>query len=124
MGTFLRLSAAPRHCSNSKHARSRDRSADLNRAINAESANLQRAVAASARQLEAIEALEADGRLAASHTWSESLRRPRDIPRRASRSWPTLELHVPPCNERWPDREACSSWGDEVGERLPTHWRA
>jgi DNA-binding protein WhiA len=37
---------------------------DLNRVINAESANLGRAVAASARQLQAIDALEADGRLA------------------------------------------------------------
>lgn len=38
---------------------------DLNRVINAELANLARAVAASARQLEAIEALASDGRLAA-----------------------------------------------------------
>lgn len=38
---------------------------ELNRVINAESANLVRAVAASARQLEAIDAVEADGRLAA-----------------------------------------------------------
>jgi hypothetical protein len=37
---------------------------DLNRVINAESANLQRAVEASARQLEAIEMVAADGRLA------------------------------------------------------------
>jgi hypothetical protein len=37
---------------------------DLNRFINAESANLQRAVAASARQLEAIEMVASDGRLA------------------------------------------------------------
>jgi hypothetical protein len=37
---------------------------DLNRVINAESANLQRAVAASARQIEAISAVESDGRLA------------------------------------------------------------
>jgi DNA-binding protein WhiA len=36
---------------------------DINRVINAESANLIRAVAASARQLEAIGLLEADGRL-------------------------------------------------------------
>jgi len=36
---------------------------ELNRVINAESANLQRSVAASGRQLAAIEALEADGRL-------------------------------------------------------------
>jgi hypothetical protein len=37
---------------------------DLNRVINAESANLGRAVAAAADQLEAIDTLEADGRLA------------------------------------------------------------
>lgn len=37
---------------------------DLNRVINAESANLQRVVAASARQMEAIDMLAADGRLA------------------------------------------------------------
>ncbi|TME82632.1 MAG: DNA-binding protein WhiA [Chloroflexi bacterium] len=37
---------------------------DLNRLLNAESANLQRAVAAAARQLVAIDRLEADGRLA------------------------------------------------------------
>lgn len=37
---------------------------DLNRVLNAESANLQRAVAAAARQLDAIDALEGDGRLA------------------------------------------------------------
>jgi DNA-binding protein WhiA len=37
---------------------------DLNRVINAESANLARAVSAAARQLEAIDTVEADGRLA------------------------------------------------------------
>lgn len=37
---------------------------DINRVVNAESANLQRAVVAAARQLRAIELLEADGRLA------------------------------------------------------------
>lgn len=37
---------------------------DLNRVINAESANLQRSVAAAGRQLAAIEVLDADGRLA------------------------------------------------------------
>lgn len=37
---------------------------ELNRVINAESANLSRTVAAAGRQLEAIEALTADGRLA------------------------------------------------------------
>ena len=37
---------------------------ELNRVLNAESANLQRAVGAAGRQLAAIDALEADGRLA------------------------------------------------------------
>jgi DNA-binding transcriptional regulator WhiA len=37
---------------------------DINRVVNAESANLQRAVLAASRQLRAIELLEADGRLA------------------------------------------------------------
>jgi hypothetical protein len=37
---------------------------ELNRVLNAESANLQRSVAASGRQLAAIDALDADGRLA------------------------------------------------------------
>jgi DNA-binding protein WhiA len=37
---------------------------ELNRVLNAESANLQRSVEAAGRQLEAIDALEADGRLA------------------------------------------------------------
>lgn len=37
---------------------------DLNRVLNAESANLQRAVSAAGRQLDAIAALDADGRLA------------------------------------------------------------
>ena len=36
---------------------------ELNRVLNAESANLQRAVAAAGRQLDAIAALDADGRL-------------------------------------------------------------
>jgi len=37
---------------------------ELNRVLNAESANLQRAVAAAGRQLDAIDVLDADGRLA------------------------------------------------------------
>jgi len=37
---------------------------ELNRVLNAESANLQRAVSAAGRQLDAIEVLDADGRLA------------------------------------------------------------
>src|SRR4051794_3031476 len=38
---------------------------ELNRVLNAESANLQRAVSAAGRQLDAIDTLEADGRLGA-----------------------------------------------------------
>ena len=38
---------------------------DLNRVLNAESANLQRAVGAAGRQIAAIEEVDADGRLAA-----------------------------------------------------------
>ena len=38
---------------------------ELNRVLNAESANLQRAVSAAGRHLDAIATLEADGRLAA-----------------------------------------------------------
>ena len=37
---------------------------ELNRVLNAESANLQRAVSAAGRQLDAIDVLDADGRLA------------------------------------------------------------
>ena len=44
---------------------------DLNRVLNAESANLQRAVSAAGRQLDAIAILEADGRLA---TQSDTVR--------------------------------------------------
>jgi hypothetical protein len=41
---------------------------ELNRVLNAESANLERSVAAAGRQLEAIDALDADGRLAEQST--------------------------------------------------------
>jgi cell division protein WhiA len=65
VGTFLRLAGADsalleleaRHVARSVRG-------DLNRVINAESANLQRAVEAAARQLEAIDTVDADGRLA------------------------------------------------------------
>ena len=65
VGTFLRLigTGAPLL---ELEARQVVRSVrgDLNRVLNAESANLQRAVAAAARQIAAIEQLEAEGRLA------------------------------------------------------------
>jgi hypothetical protein len=66
MGTFLRLVGGGAALLELEARQvSRSVRGDLNRVINAESANLQRAVLAAARQLEAIDALEADGRLAA-----------------------------------------------------------
>jgi hypothetical protein len=65
VGTFLRLVGGGASLLELEARQvSRSVRGDLNRVINAESANLQRAVAAAARQLEAIDALEADGRLA------------------------------------------------------------
>jgi hypothetical protein len=65
VGTFLRLAGADSALLELE-ARQVARSVrgDLNRVINAESANLQRAVEAAGRQLEAIDAVDADGRLA------------------------------------------------------------
>ena len=58
-------SAAARRCSSSRRGASRGRCAGTSTGcINAESANLHRSVAAAGRQLAAIDALEADGRLA------------------------------------------------------------
>ncbi|HEY5488061.1 MAG TPA: DNA-binding protein WhiA [Candidatus Limnocylindrales bacterium] len=66
MGTFLRLVGGGAALLELEARQvSRTVRGDLNRVINAESANLQRAVAAAARQLEAIDSLEVDGRLAA-----------------------------------------------------------
>jgi DNA-binding protein WhiA len=64
VGTFLRVVGASASLLELE-ARQVARSVrgELNRVINAESANLQRAVSAAARQLEAIDVLEADGRL-------------------------------------------------------------
>jgi len=65
VGTFLRLVGGGAALLELEARQvSRSVRGDLNRVINAESANLQRAVAAAARHLEAIDALEADGRLA------------------------------------------------------------
>jgi len=65
VGTFLKMlggSAALLEMESRQVSRSVR--GELNRVINAESANLARAVAASARQLEAIDILDGDGRLA------------------------------------------------------------
>jgi DNA-binding transcriptional regulator WhiA len=64
VGTFLRrIGAAGALLELEARQVSRALRGELNRVLNAESANLQRAVAAAGRQLDAITALEADGRL-------------------------------------------------------------
>lgn len=66
VGTFLRrIGAAGTLLQIEARQVSRALRGELNRVINAESANLQRAVSAAGRQLDAIAVLEADGRLAA-----------------------------------------------------------
>jgi DNA-binding protein WhiA len=65
IGTFLRrIGAGAALLEIEARQVSRAVRGDLNRVVNAESANLQRAVLAAGRQLDAIDALEADGRLA------------------------------------------------------------
>jgi DNA-binding transcriptional regulator WhiA len=65
VGTFLRrIGAAGALLELEARQVSRALRGDLNRVLNAESANLQRAVAAAGRQLDAIAQLDADGRLA------------------------------------------------------------
>jgi DNA-binding protein WhiA len=64
VGTFLRrIGAAGALLELEARQVSRALRGELNRVLNAESANLQRAVAAAGRQLDAIDTLEADGRL-------------------------------------------------------------
>lgn len=64
VGTFLRrIGAAGGLLELEARQVSRALRGDLNRVLNAESANLQRAVSAAGRQLDAIAVLEADGRL-------------------------------------------------------------
>jgi len=66
VGTFLRrIGAGGALLELEARQVSRALRGDLNRVLNAESANLQRAVSAAGRQLDAIDTLEADGRLAA-----------------------------------------------------------
>jgi DNA-binding protein WhiA len=65
VGTFLRLIGAGASLLELEARQvSRAMRGELNRVLNAESANLARAVAAAGRQLAAIERLESDGRLA------------------------------------------------------------
>jgi AraC-like DNA-binding protein len=65
VGTFLRrIGASGALLEVEARQVSRALRGELNRVLNAESANLQRAVSAAGRQLDAIAALDADGRLA------------------------------------------------------------
>ncbi len=65
VGTFLRrIGAGGALLELEARQVSRALRGELNRVLNAESANLQRAVSAAGRQLDAIDALERDGRLA------------------------------------------------------------
>lgn len=65
VGTFLRIVGGGASLLELESRQvSRSVRGDINRVINAESANLQRAVAAAARHLEAISVLESEGRLA------------------------------------------------------------
>src|SRR5512143_1699397 len=65
VGTFLRrIGASAALLEVEARQVSRALRGELNRVLNAESANLQRAVSAAGRQLDAIAALDADGRLA------------------------------------------------------------
>jgi len=66
VGTFLRrIGASGALLEVEARQVSRALRGELNRVLNAESANLQRAVSAAGRQLDAIDTVEADGRLAA-----------------------------------------------------------
>ncbi len=66
VGTFLRrIGASGALLEVEARQVSRALRGELNRVLNAESANLQRAVSAAGRQLDAIDTLEADGRLTA-----------------------------------------------------------
>ena len=65
VGTFLRrIGAGGALLELEARQVSRALRGELNRVLNAESANLQRAVSAAGRQLDAIDVLDADGRLA------------------------------------------------------------
>ena len=91
VGTFLRrIGAAGGLLELEARQVSRALRGELNRVLNAESANLQRAVSAAGRQLDAIAVLEADGRLAGSRRSSGSSRpRAARPPRPPCRSSPS-----------------------------------
>ena len=99
VGTFLRrIGATGALLEVEARQVSRALRGELNRVLNAESANLQRAVSAAGRQLDAIATLDADGRLP-----RPALCRPAASPRRAARhprrawpSWPSASRSTGP----------------------------
>lgn len=96
IGTFLRLAGA-RATLLELEARqvSRAMRGDLNRLLNAESANLERIALASARQVRAIAVLEADGRLAGESSAVREIARVRRLTPEASLVELAAELQVP-----------------------------
>jgi DNA-binding transcriptional ArsR family regulator len=96
---------------------------ELNRVLNAESANLQRSVAAAGRQLDAIDALDADGRLAEQSTTVRAVAAARRETPEASLSEiaERLELHRSAVQRSLDRMERLALHDDEgVGRRYRT----
>jgi len=96
---------------------------ELNRVLNAESANLQRSVAAAGRQLEAIDALDADGRLVEQSTTVRAVAAARRETPEASLSEiaERLELHRSAVQRSLDRMERLALHDDEgVGRRYRT----
>ena len=96
---------------------------ELNRVLNAESANLQRSVAAAGRQLEAIDTLDADGRLAQQSTTVRAVAAARRETPEASLSEiaERLELHRSAVQRSLDRMERLALHDDEgVGRRYRT----
>ncbi|HEU0244295.1 MAG TPA: DNA-binding protein WhiA [Candidatus Limnocylindrales bacterium] len=100
---------------------------ELNRVINAESANLQRSVEAAGRQLAAIDALEADGRLQAQPRTVRAVAEARRETPEASLSEiaARLDLHRSAVQRALDRLERLALHDDEgIGQRHPTAARA
>jgi hypothetical protein len=96
IGTFLRwIGAGPSLLELEARQVSRAVRGDLNRLLNAESANLDRIAAAAARQLAAIAVLDADGRLAAQPELVREVAAYRRATPEASLSELATELGIP-----------------------------
>ncbi len=95
IGTFLRLAGGGATLLELEARQvSRAIRGDLNRLLNAESANLERIAMASTRQVRAIEALEADGRLAGEPPAVREIARVRRLTPEASLAELAAELQV------------------------------